>query len=294
MAKFVEELDHIELSAKQESRLKAFLSTELHNSTSERREFIRNLEAEIVAYEAPDADERSHPWVGSAKLTVPLIGTMADAVFPRLHSTVFGTSTFVTVEEWQGEMAEHAKAWEDFLQWTMTHELDIERVANSWLMEAVVHGTSIVKVYWERLEKETISYNPDGKIVKKDRKVIKNQPVMEHVPLEDFFIPYTATSIKTAQWVAHRIHTTLGELQLREENGLYKNIDLLSTTTEEESPDYRRKREELEDTEPQMATEYDIYEVWADWDLDGNGKEVPILVTYHLSTQTIIRVQANP
>ena len=294
MAKFVEELEHLELTTDQEVRLHAFLSEELHNSIAERSSFIQNLQKEITAYEAPDAEEKSHPWVGAAKLTVPLIGTMADAVFPRLHSTVFGTTNLITVEEFPGELAEHAKAWEDMLQWIMVHELDIERVSNSWIMEAVVHGTSIVKIFWERLEKETISYNPDGEIVKRDRKIIKNRPVIEHIPLEDFYIPYNATSIDSAQWVAHRIHTTFGELKLREENGLYKNIDDISPSTEAESPAYRRTREELEETEPHSHKNYDVYEVWVDFDLDGKGHEVPLLVTYHLPTATFLRVQAHP
>ncbi len=279
MAKFVEELEHLDLTDDQASRLSTFLTTELNTSISERRPFIQNLQDEITAYEAPNAPEKSHPWVGAARLTVPLIGTMADAVFPRLHSTVFGTTNLITVEEWPSELADHAKAWEDMLQWIMTHELDMECVANSWIMEAVVHGTSIVKVFWEHMEQETISYNPDGEIVKRDRKVIKNQPVLEHIPLEDFYIPYNSTSIASAQWVAHRIHTTLGNLQLREENGLYKNVSDIGSATEAESPDYRRTRERLEETEPEVNEDYDVFEVWVDFDLDGKGNEVPLLVT---------------
>ncbi len=294
MAKFVEELEHLELNRDEESRLQAFLSLELNNSISERRPYIQNLQDEITAYEAPDATEKSHPWVGAARLTVPLIGTMADAVFPRLHTTIFGTTNLITVEEWQGELADHAKAWEDMLQWIMLNELDIERVSNNWIMEAVVHGTSIVKIFWERLEKETITYNPDGEIVKNERKVIKNQPVIEHIPLEDFYIPYNATSIDSAQWVAHRIHTTFGELKLREENGLYKNIDNISPSPEAESPEYRRTREKLEETEPHKNEDYDVYEVWVDFDLKGKGQEVSLLVTYHLPTSTFLRVQAHP
>ena len=294
MAKFVEELEHLDLTTDQAARLQNFLTFELNTSISERRPFIDNLQAEIIAYEAPNAPERFVPWKGAARLTVPVIGTMADAVFPRLHSTVFSTSNLITVEEWPAELALHAKAWEDMLQWIMTNELDMKTVANSWLMEAVVHGTSVVKVFWERLEKETISYDVDGSIVKRDRRLIKNQPVVEHISLEDFYIPYNAISIESAQWVAHRIHTTLGELRLREDNGLYVNVDDLTSSTEAESPDYKRTREELEDTEPQMHDDYDVYEVWVKFDLDGKGNEIPLLVTYHLPTQTFLRVQPNP
>lgn len=294
MAKYVEELPHLDLTPEQETRLIDYLSYELDTAESERQGFIDKLVEEIEAYEAPARPTKNFPWRGAANMTVPIIGSSVDTTFPRLHSTVFGSSTYISIEEWPAGLADHAKAWQDMLQWIMENELDIERVADSWIMEGVIHGTSVLKVTWERLEEVTRSYDEDGNIIKSDRRVIKNQPVLEHVALENFYIPFTARSIQDADWCAHRIETTYGKLLTREENGLYKNVDRIIYNTQVDSTTYTRAREEIEDTRPMPSDVYEIFEVWLRFDLDNNGRETPLLVTYHKGTRTLLRVQLHP
>ena len=55
MAKFVEELEHLDLTPDQETRLNTFITQGLNNSIAERGPFIQNLQNEITAYEAPNA-----------------------------------------------------------------------------------------------------------------------------------------------------------------------------------------------------------------------------------------------
>lgn len=234
------------------------------------------------------------PWEGAASLTVPVIASMVDATFPRLHSTVFGATTVVSIEELVGEFAHHVKAWEDALNWSMNNELHIAEVANDWILEMVIHGTGIVKLDWERVEREVIGYDDAGEIESKQLEIIKNQPVLRHINQEDFLCPFVANTIEDSAWCAERIRTVWGEIRLGEENSLYKNVDMLQYSEEIESPDYEAHREEIEDREPDWNEEIELFEVYVDFDLDGNGLLQPLLVTYHWKTNTIIRVQPNP
>lgn len=284
----------LDLTPDQETRLKGYLWEEITRAESERRGFIDGLKEEIEAYEAPPQPEKSFPWRGAANMIVALIGTMVDTVFPRLHSTIFSVSNIVTVEEWPPDFAQHAKAWEDALQWSFDNELHLERVANSWFMEAIIHGTSVVKVYWDKIERDTTTYTEDGDIVRSQREVVRDQPVLEHVSLADLFIPFQARSIEEAEWIAQRIRTTYGDLKLRENNGFYRNVDQVLNSTKFRSPDYEAHREDLENTAPMFQDEGEIFECWVDFDLDGDGILVPLLVTIELDTHTLLRVQPHP
>ena len=291
----IDQMKHLTLSEDQEDRLKLFLSDALYRMDAERQGFISDLKDEIDAYEAPAKPMKTFPWKGASNLTVPVIGSMVDTIFPRIHATVFSPSTIVSIEEWPEELAEHAKAWEDMLQWIFTNEVNLPRVADSWFMEMIIHGTSVVKLTWERLERERRKYDSEGNIVTRQTEVIRNQPWLEHVPLQDLYIPFTARSIADAEIVAHRLHPTWGHLKLREMNGLYKNVDNIQNYTAIQSDEYTAHRERLENKEPSIIDRIDdVYECWLDFDLDNQGVVEPLLATFHLPSRTLLRVQPNP
>ena len=290
-----EKMKRLVLTQDQEDRLKLYLSDILYRMEGERQPFIRDMIEEIEAYEAPQKAPKIHPWKGASNLTVPVIGSMVDTIFPRIHATVFSPSTYVSVEEWPADLGEHAKAWQDMLQWIFEHELKIPRVADSWFMETIIHGTGIVKLTWERVERERRKYDKDGNVVKKQVEVIKNRPCLVHIGTQDLLVPLTAQSITDAEIVAHELHPTWGQLKLGEANGLYTNVDQVTNTPEVSSDTYTQRREEIENRVPSIVDRIeDVFECWMDFDLDSKGIQEPLLVTYHLPSRTLLRVQTNP
>jgi hypothetical protein len=290
-----EKMKRLVLTEDQEDRLKLYLSDILYRMEGERQPFIRDMIEELEAYEAPPRPTKTHPWKGASNLTVPVIGSMVDTIFPRIHATVFSPSTYVSVEEWPEDLSEHAKAWQDMLQWIFEHELNIARVADSWFMETIIHGTGVVKLTWERVERERRKYDGEGNVVKKQVEVIKNRPCLTHIGTQDLLIPLTAMTIQEAEIVAHELHPTWGQLKLGEYNGLYTNVDNVTNTPEVSSDTYTMRREEMENRVPSIVDKIeDVFECWMDFDLDGKGLQEPLLVTYHLPSRTLLRVQTNP
>lgn len=295
MAFSVEQLPHLDLSEEQEVDLINYLDQTIFEMEAEHGPLVSRWEEEIEAYEAPPAPPRSTPWHGACRITIPVIASMVDTVFPRLHSTIYSATTIVTIEEWRPEVADHAKAWEDMLDWIMRNELDIMRVSDSWFMETIIHGTGVVKLYWERIEQQTITYDDNGKIDKTDKQVLRNQPVLVHVPNKDLLIPLSAVSIKEAPIVAHRMRMYERDLLIREDNGLYKNVrDRVLASEDSKIDSYDATRNEIADTTPSVPVPYTIYECWFDYDLEGDGVYQPLLATYHPLTRTLLRIQPNP
>jgi len=292
----VEELPRLSLSDTEKQRLINHFVFEIDTSESEREAMVDDLIEEIKAYEARPGPQKQHPWPGASNLVVPLIASMVDATFPRLHATIFGASNIITVEEGPEDFADHAKAWQFFNNWSMIEELNLESVSDSWFLESIIHGTSVVKLTWERLERETLAYNDNGEVVEKSLEIVRNQPVLEHVNLEDFLIRLHEHDISAAEWVGQRIKTNIAEVDLRAENGLYdqSEVDKIKNFFVIESEDYEEAREELENRDPLNQKRLTIYELWADYDIRGKGIVSPIVVTIHKESRAILRIQANP
>ena len=289
------ELKHIPFTDEQERGLIDYLDFELQLAEGDRQGLIDRIDEEVRLYEAvPEVKVKMVPWENASNLVVPIIGAMVDTIYPRVYSTVFGVKPIFTLEERLAEWAKHAKDVQELLEIIQEVHLDLPKVAQSWFLEAILHGTSVVKLVWDDVRTSMKKYGDDGSIEKVDEEVKKFGPGLYRVPLGDFYLPMWAQSIADAPWVAHRIRTYWGRLKALEDSGVYKDIDLIEHRIETTSTDHERTREQLDDATPQHQEEYEIFECWLDYDYDNDGVDERLLITYHMHTQTIIRAHFNP
>jgi hypothetical protein len=289
------ELKHIPLSESQRNRLTDYLWTELERATGDRKPWVDKLTKELEIYEAlPAVAQKTFPWEDSSNLVLPIVASMVDTIFPRIYSTVFGTDPIYTFEEKDPDYQKHVKAVQFYIQRLVIEEVELPLVAVDWLLEAIIHGYSVVKVTWDKRVESVKTYDDDGEIITDADRVVKDSPVVDRVPLPDFFFPTTARSLKTAPWLAHRIRTYWGEIQQLERMGIYKDVERIRYHYETSSTDYVRKREEIEKLEPSFQEEYELYEFWLTYDYDDDGAEENLLVTYHHDSRTILRAHFNP
>ncbi len=289
------ELKHLPLSPMQEDDLINFLAVELDRAEADRRAYVEKLKEEIRLYEAVPVDAaKTWPWPDASNLVVPIIGSMVDTIFPRIYSTLFGVTPVITFEEKDPDFSDNVKEFQFYFDIIQKEELKLQRTSQDWFLESIIHGTSVVKLVWDKHTRTVKGYNEKGEITKQKEKVVKNGPALYRVPLVDFFIPFYASSIADAPWVAQRFRTYWGRLKAFEDQGIYKNLDLIQYTTEFESDEYTQKREEIEETEPSYQEEYELFEFWLEYDIDNDGADENLIVTYHADSRTILRVQFNP
>jgi len=121
----------------------------------------------------------------------------------------------------------------------------------------------------------------------------------EIIPFEDVFIPLSAADIRTADWVAHRIWMTKPQMQAQMKKGVYKKKDGDQDVLEAlgDPTNDREKLLRLDDDrdESQMSTskQYEVYETYLKWDVDGKDDPVEIIVTFERSAMTILRCVYN-
>ena len=295
----IDEIPQVPLTEREEDHLRLWIDEQLRYAEADRKGFIDDLMTEIDIYEAIPPPYKDFPWENSSNLTIPVAASMADTIFPRIYSTVFGVDPVFTCEDVNPFLAKHVKAYQKLLDLIQEKELKLRTRSRDWFMESVIHGTSVVKLIHETIRVSNYkNYQPDDdgemQLVDDQVKTKKNGPALYHVPLEDFYIPFRAKSIEDAEWVAHRIRTTWGSLKIKEDMGLYENLDRIEASSEWRSPDYEAHRESLENREISWQEEFEIFEVWCEYDYDEDGLDESLVVTYHMPTQTLLRVQFNP
>jgi hypothetical protein len=166
----------------------------------------------------------------------------------------------------------------------------------SWIKNALIYGTGVVKLYWKTTTKDVTSYEYDetGKplidengefFVKKEQITDFDDPCLEVVNVYDFFVDPEATDIQTANWVIHRYYKTLDEL---ESAGYYKNLKKLRRFISkiEKSPEEIERHELAFGHRGEQDDTVDKIEIWEMWDHDG--------LTVLAAGEVLIREQANP
>lgn len=185
-------------------------------------------------------DETESPW--RSNLFIPYCFSTIETILPRL---VTNRPRFEFVPRGP-EDKERASLVDELMkyQWDYTN-MDLTLV--KWVKEALIYGTSILKVPWVFDKKN------DG-------------PLPEVVDLFDFFIDPSATSIKLAKYVIHRTKRSKKYLKDMQSLGIYKNIDkVIGGTSIEDSKSERYANVGLSTPmKDKKDDEVEILEYWED------------------------------
>ena len=123
-------------------------------------------------------------------------------------------------------------------------------------------------------------------------KIIVNQPTAEVVNSQNVIIDPTCNGdIKQAQFVIYSFETSKSDL---EKDGRYKNLDKISASMSNplNTPDHMTEDQSGFNFKDEPRKKFIAYEYWGYWDINGDGKTVPIVATF--VGNTMIRLEENP
>ena len=242
----------------------------------------------------PITARKTFPWDGAANLVIPLVGITVDSIVARIINTIFAVQPFWSAQALIKDLEPVVHPLQDFMEWSRVNELDMYAEVRSWIVEVVKHGWAYLKIYWETFTQRTFvisrgAARPTDKIVRR--------PQVQHVLLADIICQAgVEDELAQAEWMAHRIRLTDGQLRWRKHDKVYDEVDKILAHKAEMTPmEEKVLQNELEEKAPRPRDKLNtLYEIYADLPLGGSDLPMPVMITYHHETKTIARCVYNP
>jgi hypothetical protein len=246
------------------------------------------------------------PFVGASDIELPLTAIHADPVVADFMQTLHVPPQFWSVVGKRPDTVDVAKPLQEFLSAVERNYIQMRLVNERILMDMILLGTAVYKDYILHERKTVKDYDEVGNIT--DVTKVKFQPRVQNVPLQDFYIPGYATEIdadapiNAAPWVAQRFRVREAEFKLKSESEdpflpkYEKNAtkiveNFVTDIRDNEVVETQRAEDEFL---PYRDMKIELHEVWARYDVDGDGFEEDIVVVWHHPTGQILRTTYNP
>jgi hypothetical protein len=272
-----------------------FLRDELQTAESERGEFVRKLARWKLAYRAPIADgPKNWPIWNSSNITVPVIKEIVNTLAAQIAQSTLTTRPRWVLKDLAAEWKPFVDPIERFLDIASERDMGLKKTAIPWLIEGVKFGTSMLEIGWDVDARRVYKYTPDGKDVYPSTAVFHDGPKPIHFPIQDFWIRFGETDIQGARWVARRIWMTEKELKDAEKAGKFFGINKLYGRDRRGKDEASRVDEVVERTRPGKRELWEVFKVWLDWDLDGDGRDETILLYFSRDALQFLSRRFNP
>lgn len=286
--------EELQLNEERLQSVARWIETELLWAESARSELRNVWENNLRQYEAiPEMLRRDTPIINASNIEVPLGAIAADIVNAQIINTIFNIDPLITVREVgeEGRFTEHVKALQRFCD-VLSRKINLKPAAENAILDDVKMGTGILYTIWSEKRKKTLARED----------VTKRGPLVRGVPVEDFFVPSGSCSDLDAEpWVALRYRLTEHELNVRardlgwdvEAAREYSTVDRVRQARERLGRNAQQgpRGGNADDEQRRM---YEVFDVYCYYDIDDDGIDEDLLITWDRGSRNILMVQFNP
>jgi hypothetical protein len=173
------------------------------------------------------------------------------------------------------EKLEKALRKKKFMNWQLTEQMiEFRPEMEQTTTQIPLGGVQYTKLYWDEQ---------------------KDRPIFMFVPIDDIYLPYSATSFYSAERKTHVQRLTKLEFEKRINAGMYREIDLTSPKEPEQSApakanDKIEGKEQTSYNEDGLRT---LFEVACYLDFEDNFGLAPYLVTIDESSRQVLSIYRN-
>jgi len=285
-------------------KLSRMLVVQLRNAQSARAPLEQKwLQYERAYRQEPEFAKKDFPYENCSNLVVPLIPTDTDKVYSWIMAMLFGQSNLWSVKAWRSDWIEFAAKAEEFMEWAQTNELNIYNEISDWVKQLCLLGTSVLKTRYHREVQKVYEFREEqmqddthgGTFERNTTIIMYDSPKVEHVNIWDFYIDPSAVSIETAEWCAHHVPITWQVYKQRVRDGVYaENARVSEGWATSRGHMIKQFQQETVGYEPFQGVHLENYEFWVKYDIDGDGVDEALVVTIHVPSGVVLRVDFNP
>jgi len=184
------------------------------------------------------------------------------------------------VGETTPQKLERAERKKRFMNWQLTSQIGEYRAELEQLLTQLPMGGSQYQKFWY------------------DEKL--GRPRTEFVPIDDIYLPYSATDFYTTPRLTHRQLISRSEFQSRVKSGLYRDVFITDPNHLPESSASEQANDKIEGREEDGYNEDGLREVWevqVNWafeeDTFSAGEPPPYILTIDEDTHKILSIYRN-
>lgn len=256
---------------------------------------------------------KSWPFEDCANTTSPLTRSNTDAIHVRLHDALFNKRKFWILKPTKPDTVDVAREIEDYLDWFQRNILKMRVKLQSPLLQCVKTGTGVIKIGWESKKRTCYRYATKEEIEDKSIKTYKlpgsstpgikyvhteyEGPQIYGIPREDWVISSDATSVQDAYLCGFKKYLRKPEIELRTRQGVFyeDQVDKLIHPDKEDPIKEGRAQSQHKQLKHVEATkQFEIWELWTSFDVDEDGEEDDIVLTFHKETGVFLNGIYNP
>jgi len=288
------------------TEFKDWFFAELENCRGQRSGLERKWEDHLTMWKAAiPTGEKEFPWPGASNIVFPLIDMHATPVYADLMQTLHAPEDYWTPTARKPEGVDVVTPLREFLSAVERTFLNMRQVNGRAFIDNNILGTAIYKTHFRYDKRLVRDYNEQGVI---ERKVVKkNQPVIDHIPLQHFYIPPNAWNIDPdapiggARWVAQKFYLTKEQfLERAKSEGEHlpdydpKEVERVKLHDIDQQDPVDAKIRNNDNYVPFQNRRIELYEIWVRFDADGDGSEEDLVVIWHQGTSAILRATYSP
>ena len=251
------------------------------------------------------------PYPKCSNVAVPISRINTEAISVRVMDGFWSQPKFWIVQPKKEEFAEFAPILEDDMDWWQKSVVGLRKKLFSPLMQAIKTGTGIIKMEHvsrtrsiSRYATEEEAKNPNIKTFKfangqpgiKEVVTTFEGPDIFPISREDFVISSDATSIQDACFIGFKKYLKKPDIEVRVRQGLFDKDEAKKLKLPDEIDETKQDRAEEQGKKipPNQRDKFEIWEIWMRYDVDEDGEEDDIVITFHPETRTILRCIYNP
>jgi len=217
-------------------------------------------------------------FTGASKVVHPLLiescidfsARAMKELFPPqgpVRTKVFGEKSPDTIKKAQGKS--------EFMNWQLVEQMpEFRSELEQLLTQLPLGGSQYMKLLRDNRRRRTVA---------------------EFIPIDDVFLPFSATNFYAAERKTHRMYVTEQTFEERMRDGVYRDIGLSTPSTPEFSA-ASKANDKIEGKTPSPYNEdglRTVYEVQMSGDLEESGEFCPYIITIDESSGEALSVQRN-
>ena len=253
-------------------------------------------------------------WIGQcANVAIPLTRSNTDAIFVRIIDAIFNKVKLWIAKAQKKQFVGFDKELEEQLNWFQKNILQLKKKLFSPLLECVKTGTGLVMIVNEEKHDARMDYatpaelkDPNvkkysakgtpSKLVKRIDKTYTG-PNIYPIPRSDWVMSSDATSIDDAYMCGYRVRLRKPQIDVKVRQDLYDKKEVEKLTAPDKVDEATERRAEAQGKEikkTEYEGQYEIWQLHMYYDVDEEGEEEDIVISYHRNTGAILRCIYNP